>query len=303
MRVVIALGGNALLRRGEPMSVENQRANLQQAGAAIAEIADEHEVVITHGNGPQVGLLALQNEAYHEQPPAPLDVLDAETEGMVGYLLEQELGHRLPTKDLATLLTQVVVDPDDPAFLNPTKPIGPMYDYTQASELEGSRGWVMHRDGEGWRRVVASPRPHRIVEIDTIRLLVEHGVVVICAGGGGIPVVQAGEGGYRGVEAVIDKDLSAAFLARELHADALLLLTDVDAVYEDWGTERARPLSVATVAHLRRLGTPAGSMGPKIEAVSQFIGWGGRLAAIGALADAAAMLRGEAGTVLRGATG
>jgi carbamate kinase len=298
MRVVIALGGNALLRRGEPMDVARQRANLKRAASAIAEIAEEHEVVITHGNGPQVGLLALQNEAYTEAPAAPLDVLDAETEGMVGYLLEQELGHHLPSSELATLLTQVVVDPDDPAFLHPTKPIGPVY-HTQAGKLDGAKGWVMQRDGDGWRRVVASPRPHRIVEIDTIRLLVEHGVVVICAGGGGIPVVHAGDGGYRGVEAVIDKDLSAAFLASELRADALLLLTDVDAVYEDWGTDRARPISVTTLPYLRGLCAPAGSMGPKIEAVSQFIEWGGSLAAIGALQDAPALLRGEAGTVVR----
>lgn len=281
------------------MDVAGQRTNLQRAAIAIAEIAEEHEVVITHGNGPQVGLLALQNEAYAEAPAAPLDVLDAETEGMVGYLLEQALGHHLPSSGLATLLTQVVVDPDDPAFLHPTKPIGPVYDHQQAARLDGARGWVLRRDGDGWRRVVASPRPHRIVEIDTIRLLVEHGIVVICAGGGGIPVVHAGDGGYQGVEAVIDKDLSAAFLASELRADALLLLTDVDAVYEDWGTDRARPISVTTVPHLRRLHASEGSMGPKIEAVSQFMKWGGSLAAIGALEDSPALLRGEAGTVVR----
>lgn len=303
MRVVIALGGNALLRRGEPMDVATQRTNLKRAAAAIAEIVDEHHVVVTHGNGPQVGLLALQNEAYEEAPPAPLDVLDAETEGMVGYLLEQELGHHLPTRDLATLLTQVVVDPDDPAFLHPTKPIGPVYDRTTAHRLRAERGWVVAPDGDGWRRVVPSPHPHRIVEIGTIRLLVDRGIVVICAGGGGIPVVPAGDGGHRGVEAVIDKDLSAAFLASELCADALLLLTDVDAVYEDWGAPKARPLGLTTVAHLRGMQVPEGSMGPKIEAVCRFIEWGGRLAAIGALEDAPALLRGEAGTVVRGRHG
>ena len=303
MRVVIALGGNALLRRGEPMDIEIQRTNLKVAAAAIAEIAEDHQVVITHGNGPQVGLLALQNEACTEAPPAPLDVLDAETEGMVGYLLEQELGHHLPSGGLATLLTQVVVNPNDPAFLHPTKPIGPVYDAARVDELDARRGWVLRPDGAKWRRVVPSPRPHRIVEMDTIRLLVDSGVVVICAGGGGIPVVHSGDGGYRGVEAVIDKDLSAAFLASELKADALLLLTDVDAVYEDWGTPVQRALHVTTVADLRSLEAPTGSMGPKIEAACEFIERGGSLAAIGALADAAAMLRGEAGTVLHGATG
>jgi carbamate kinase len=300
MRVVIALGGNALLRRGEPLDVELQRRNLKVAAAAIAEIALEHEVVITHGNGPQVGLLALQNAAYPDAPAAPLDVLDAETEGMVGYLLEQELGHHLPAGRLATLLTQVVVDPDDPAFLHPTKPIGPVYDAEQARALEVSRSWVLRPDGAMWRRAVPSPRPRRIVEIDIIRLLVDAGIVVTCAGGGGIPVVHTGDGGYRGIEAVIDKDLSASFLGSELRADALLLLTDVDAVYEGWGTPEQRPLHETTAAELRSLGAPAGSMGPKVEAVCQFVEWGGSLAAIGALSDAAAMLRGEAGTVLRG---
>jgi carbamate kinase len=300
MRIVIALGGNALLGGGEPMDIALERANLKVAAEGIAEIAMDHQVVLTHGNGPQVGLLALQNEACTEAPAAPLDVLDAESEGMVGYLLEQELGHHLPSGNLATLLTQVVVDPDDPAFLHPTKPIGPVYEADQANELRTARGWSVRRDGAGWRRVVPSPRPRRIVEIDTIRLLVDNGIVVTCVGGGGIPVVHAGDGGYRGIEAVIDQDLSAAFLARELNAHALLLLTDVDAVYEDWGTAAQRPLKVTSVADLRSLDAAKGSMGTKIEAVCEFIHRGGSLAAIGALADAAAMLRGEAGTVLRG---
>jgi len=300
MRVVIALGGNALLRRGEPMDIELQRSNLKRAAVAIAEIAEHHQVVITHGNGPQVGLLALQNEAYQDSPSAPLDVLDAETEGMVGYLLEQELGHHLPSGRLATLLTQVVVDPEDPAFRRPTKPIGPVYDEATARQLADARGWTVRPDGDRWRRVVASPLPTRIVEIETIELLVRSGIIVTCAGGGGIPVVPDGHGGFRGVEAVIDKDRSAAFLAYELRADALLLLTDVDAVYEGWGTPASRPLHDTTVAHLRSLDAAEGSMGPKIDAVCQFIDAGGSLAAIGALDDAAALLRGEAGTVLRG---
>jgi carbamate kinase len=282
------------------MDVAVQRTNLKRAAVAIAEIAEEHDVVITHGNGPQVGLLALQNEAFADAPPAPLDVLDAETEGMVGYLLEQELGHHLPTRRLATLLTQVVVDPDDPAFVQPTKPIGPVYDLMTAHRLGSERGWTLARDGDCWRRVVPSPRPRRIVEIDTIKLLVDHDVVVICAGGGGIPVVPAGDGGYRGIEGVIDKDLSAAFLASELRADALLLLTDVDAVYEGWGTPEARALRNTDTTTLRSLDAPQGSMGPKIEAVCRFIDWGGSLAAIGGLEDAPALLRGDAGTVVRG---
>jgi carbamate kinase len=300
MRVVIALGGNALLRRGEPMDIEVQRANLKRAAVAIAEIAQDHQVVITHGNGPQVGLLALQNEAFEDAPPTPLDVLDAETEGMVGYLLEQELGHHLPSGRLATLLTQVVVDPHDPAFLHPTKPIGPLYDRATARQLAEARGWTVLLDSGGWRRVVPSPHPHRIVEIETIQLLVRNGIIVTCAGGGGIPVMHDGHGGYRGVEAVIDKDRAAAFLASELCADALLLLTDVDAVYDHWGTPAKRALHQTNVAHLRSLEASEGSMGPKIDAVCQFIEWGGSLAAIGALDDAPALLRGEAGTVLRG---
>jgi len=300
MRVVIALGGNALLRRGEPMDIELQRANLKRAAVAIAEIAEHHQVVITHGNGPQVGLLALQNEAYEDSPSAPLDVLDAETEGMVGYLLEQELGHHLPSGRLATLLTQVVVDPEDPAFRHPTKPIGPVYDEATARDLAEARGWTVQPDGERWRRVVPSPLPTRIVEIETIELLVRSDIIVTCAGGGGIPVIADGHGGFRGVEAVIDKDRSAAFLASQLRADALLLLTDVDAVYEGWGTPASRPLHDTTVAHLRSLDAAEGSMGPKIDAVCQFIDSGGSFAAIGTLDDAPALLRGEVGTVLRG---
>jgi carbamate kinase len=297
--VVIALGGNALMRRGEPLVIASQRANLRVAGQALAQIAREHRVVITHGNGPQVGLLALQNEAFADAGPSPLDVLDAESEGMVGYLLEQELGHHLPEGQLATLLTQVVVDPEDPAFQDPTKPIGPVYDERRAHVLASSRGWTVRPDGPGWRRVVPSPAPRRIVELATIELLVQHRVTVICAGGGGIPVVPTGDGGLRGVEAVIDKDRSAELLATELGADALLLLTDVDAVYEHYGEPDARALHNPTVDQLRALSVPAGSMGPKIEAICRFVERGGPLAAIGALTDAPALLRGGPGTVLR----
>ena len=228
MLVVIALGGNALLRRGEPMDAAIQRANVKVAAEAVAEVAEDHRVVLTHGNGPQVGLLALQNAAYEPVPSYPLDVLDAETEGMVGYLLEQELGRHLPEDRLATLLTQIVVDPHDPAFSNPTKFVGPVYEPRDARFLAHERGWAVAPDGDMWRRVVPSPQPQRIVELRTIQMLVDNGVTVTCAGGGGIPVVPDRLGGLRGVEAVIDKDLSAALLATELHADALLLLTDVE---------------------------------------------------------------------------
>ena len=300
MLVVVALGGNALLRRGEPLDAAVQRANVKVAAEAVAEIAAEHRVVLTHGNGPQVGLLALQNEAYTDVAAYPLDVLDAETEGMVGYLLEQELGRHLPRERLATLLTQVIVDPDDPAFTYPTKFVGPVYEARDARFLAHERGWTVAPDGDDWRRVVPSPEPRRIVELDTIRLLVDHGVTVTCVGGGGIPVVPDGLGGLRGVEAVIDKDLAAALLATELQADALLLLTDVDAVYAGWGTAEARPIRQTTPQALRALDLPAGSMGPKVEALCRFVEAGGRLAAIGALGDAASILTGGAGTILHG---
>lgn len=299
MLVVIALGGNALLRRGEGMDAAVQRANVKVAAAAVAEIAAEHAVVIVHGNGPQVGLLALQNEAYPEVPPYPLDVLDAETEGMVGYLLEQELGAHLPPERIATLLTQIVVAADDPAFDHPTKLIGPMYDEARAGRLADERGWTIARDGSGWRRVVASPRPRAIVELDTIRLLVSHGITVTCAGGGGIPVVREGSGALRGVEAVIDKDLAASLLARELEADALLLLTDVDGLHEGWESPPSHLIRDVDPAVLRSLPLPAGSMAPKAQACAEFVEATGRTAAIGALDDAAAVLRGDAGTQVR----
>ncbi len=296
--VVVALGGNALLRRGESLAAAVQRANVGVAARAVAAVAAEHRVVLTHGNGPQVGLLALQNEASTEVPPYPLDVLGAESEGMVGYLLEQELGRHLASERLATLLTQVVVDSDDPAFAHPTKPVGPTYDEAEARRLAQVRGWTVAPDGDRWRRVVPSPEPLRIVELDTIRILVDHDVLVTCTGGGGIPVVPDGLG-LRGVEAVIDKDRSAALLAEALGAEALLLLTDVDAVYHGWGTPAARPIGVATPGQLRELDAAAGSMGPKVDAACRFVERGGRWAAIGALADAVAILRGEAGTIVR----
>ena len=235
MLVVVALGGNALRRGGQPLEAAVLRANAARTAEAIAEVAAEHRVVLTHGNGPQVGLLALQNDACHEVAAYPLDLLEAESDGMIGYLLEQELGRHLPRERLATLLTQVIVAADDPAFRQPSRFVGPPYDEDRARSLAVQRGWTVAPDGPGWRRVVASPEPLEVAELHTIKLLVEHHVVVVCAGGGGIPVVRDRGGGLVGVEAVIDKDLSASLLAGDLDATALVLLTDVDGVYAGLG--------------------------------------------------------------------
>jgi carbamate kinase len=256
-------------------------------------------VVVTHGNGPQVGLLALQSEAYREVEAYPLDVLGAESEGMIGYLLEQGLENELGGRPVATLLTQVVVDAGDPAFRRPSKPIGPLYDEATAERLRAERGWSVAPDGDGYRRAVPSPDPRSIVELATIRLLLEAGVLVVCVGGGGIPVVAGEEGRLAGVEAVVDKDLAAALLASDLEAEALLLLTDVPAVEAGWGTAEARALGEASPAELRGMDWEPGSMGPKIEAACRFAERRNGLAAIGALEDAAAILRGERGTRIR----
>jgi carbamate kinase len=299
MRLVLALGGNALLRRGEALELETQRARVREAAAALAPLARRHELLLTHGNGPQVGLLALQAEAYPGLRPYPLDVLDAESEGLIGYLIEQELRNALPGRELATLLTQVEVAADDPAFATPRKPIGPVYPEVQAERLCAERGWRVARDGAGFRRVVASPRPRRILELATIRLLLDHGVIVVCAGGGGIPVAAASDGVLRGVEAVIDKDRSAALLAEGVRADGLLLLTDADGVYEGWNTPRARLLRSATSEMLGRLPFDPGSMAPKVEAACAFAERTGGFAAIGALGEAEAVAAGRAGTWIR----
>jgi carbamate kinase len=300
MRIVVALGGNALLRRRETPTAENQRRNVSRAAEALAPLAREHQLIITHGNGPQVGLLALQGAAGATGGGLPLDILDAETEGMIGYLIEQELTGRLPAgQQCATLLTQIEVDPEDPAFDSPSKPIGPVYDSEQAGRLARERGWAIGRDGEHYRRIVASPRPRRILELGVIGLLVDQGVIVICAGGGGIPVVRRADDSLIGVEAVIDKDAASALLASELGAGALLMLTDVDAVYLDWGKTQARPLYQVSVAEIREQVFAPGSMAPKVEAACDFLERGGGLVGIGALTDAQAILRGEAGTRIR----
>jgi carbamate kinase len=294
--VVVALGGNALIRRGERLDASVQRSNVKAAATTVARLAREHQVVVTHGNGPQVGLLALQTAAYDETDPYPIDVLDAESEGMIGYLVDQALANELPDRDVATLLTQVVVDRDDPAFERPTKPIGPLYDAETAQRIASRYGWTVAPDGDKWRRVVASPAPLDIVELRTIELLVDRGVVVVCSGGGGIPVAFDGSGTIRGIEAVIDKDASSALLAELLAADRLLLLTDVPGVALGYGTPAERLIRCASAQSLRREEFAEGSMGPKVAAACSFVERTGRDAAIGALEDAVDILAGRAGT-------
>ncbi|MGW8267871.1 MAG: carbamate kinase [Longimicrobiales bacterium] len=298
--VVIALGGNALLQRGEPVSAEIQRKNMRKAGASIAEVAKDHHVVLTHGNGPQVGLLALQEASYSDIFQNPLDVLGAETEGMIGYLIEQELSNRLPGREILTLLTRVEVDPLDPAFQNPSKPIGPVFDPEEARRIAAQRGWSLAPDGKGLRRVVPSPIPRDIIPAKIFRRLLVRGVLVICAGGGGIPVIWDEEKGWMGVEAVIDKDRTASLLAQEVGADALVMLTDVPAVQVGFGTPDARSIGRTTPSELRTLSQefPPGSMGPKITAAIEFVEATGGFAAIGSLSDAPAIVRQEAGTVV-----
>ena len=301
MRIVVALGGNALLRRGEPTTIAVQRANVRTACRALGPVARDHELVITHGNGPQVGLLALQSAAHDAAELTPLDVLGAESEGMIGYLVEQELGNVVPAeRHVATVLTMTEVDPADPAFADPTKPIGPRYEREEADRLAAERGWTMKPDGALFRRVVPSPLPRRIFELEPIRLLLEHGVTVVCAGGGGIPTTYAPELGrfLTGIEAVIDKDRASALLARELDADLLVLATDADAVHLAYGTRDDQAIERATPDRLAELSFPAGSMGPKVEAACDFVTTTGRHAVIGALDDLGALLDGRAGTAI-----
>ncbi|TPL43244.1 carbamate kinase [Mesorhizobium sp. B2-4-6] len=296
MLIVTALGGNALLRRGEPMTAENQRNNVKRAASALAALIGEgHSLVITHGNGPQVGLLALQAAAMNGSA-FPLDVLGAESAGMIGYVIEQELRNLIGSRLFATLLTQVKVDPLDPAFAQPTKPIGPVYVEETARQLAAKRNWTIAPDGDKWRRVVASPRPVEILEASVISLLVDRNVVVICGGGGGVPVVAREDGSLIGVEAVIDKDLASSLLARQLKADMLLMLTDVDAVYVGYGTPDARALRNVGARELSGKDFPAGSMGPKISAATEFVQATGNPAAIGRLEDATEIVERRKGT-------
>ncbi|AQU81506.1 MAG: carbamate kinase [Halomonas sp.] len=297
MRIVVALGGNALLRRGEPMTAEAQRGNIRIACEQIAKIAPNNELVIAHGNGPQVGLLALQGAAYTDVSAYPLDVLGAETEGMIGYMIEQELGNLLPFEvPLATLLTQVEVDLNDPAFQHPSKPIGPVYTAEEAERLAKEKGWSIAPDGDKFRRVVASPRPNRIFELLPIKWLLEKGAIVICAGGGGIPTAYDEHNKLHGVEAVIDKDLCSALLAEQLQADLLIIATDVDAAYVDWNGPNHKAIASAHPDVLNSMKFAAGSMGPKIAAACSYSRNTGKAAVIGSLADIEEILQGVAGT-------
>jgi carbamate kinase len=301
MLVVTALGGNALLRRGEAMTAENQRRNVRIAAEALAPIAKQHQLVVGHGNGPQVGLLALQGAAYGKVETYPFDVLGAQTEGMIGYMIEQELGNLLPfERPFATLLTMIEVDPDDPGFKNPTKFIGPVYSKEDADRLAAEKKWVFKQDGDKWRRVVASPMPKRIFELRPIKWLLEHNAVVIAAGGGGIPTMyeKGKERTLTGVECVIDKDFASELLARELNADLFIMLTDADSVYVDWGKPTQKAIRRASPAALLAMSFPAGSMGPKVEAACRFASATGKKAAIGALADLNKIIAGEMGTTV-----
>jgi carbamate kinase len=293
---VVALGGNALLRRGEPATAANQHLAARVAAEALAPASLAARLVVTHGNGPQVGLLALKEDAYADLAPYPLDVLDAESEGQIGYVIELELDNAIDHQDTVAVITRVLVDATDPGFAAPAKFIGPMYDEARAQELAAVRGWAVRPDGDGWRRVVASPEPLAVIQLEAIRRLVAEGFLVVCAGGGGVPVVDDGYGGHRGVEAVVDKDLASALLAIGLGADVLVLATDVEAVYSDWGGPDQRAIATASPACLREHDFAAGSMGPKVEAACRFVEAGGGRAAIGSLEQVEALIGGAAGT-------
>ena len=299
MRVVIALGGNAIARRGEDMTVENQRLNLREACQTLARTADEHELVITHGNGPQVGLQALRDASYTATRPYPLDVLGAETQGMIGYFIEIEMRNAMThSHKLTTILTLTVVDPADPAFSHPTKFVGPVYTDVEADALAEEKGWHFAQDGENIRRVVPSPVPQRVVQIDSVKRLLAAGHVVVSGGGGGIPVTLDDRGNMEGIEAVVDKDAATSVLAESIDADIFVMATDADAVFVDWGTPSARALSEVTTTELRSYDFVAGSMGPKVDAAVRFVEHTGRRAVIGRLSDLERLLAGTAGTTI-----
>ena len=295
--LVVALGGNALLKRGEPLEATAMLANVRRAAVQLARLAQRYRLVVTHGNGPQVGLLALQNAAYTAVRPYPLDVLDAESEGMIGYLLEQEIDNQLGAgRHVVTLLTRVEIDPADPAMNEPTKPIGPLYDLPTAQELARLRGWRFMRDGDLQRRAVPSPAPKRIVNLAAVQALLDRGMVVVCAGGGGIPVAASSDGGQHGVEAVIDKDAVSSLLARQLGADMLVIATDVHAVVQNWGTPAQHDIRSSSPQALRELQFATGSMAPKVEAACAFAEATGKPAIIGNLDDFDRFAGEEAGT-------
>jgi len=301
MRIVAALGGNALLERGEPPDSDVQEARVAAAAGSLARLAREHQLIISHGNGPQVGMLAIESAADPAlSHPYPFDTLGAQTQGMIGYWLVQAMQNVLPDRDVACLISRTLVRSDDPAFGSPAKFVGPVYPEADARRLAAANGWTIGQDGAKWRRVVPSPEPAALLDLAVIAGLAERATIVICCGGGGIPVVRTPAGQLRGVEAVVDKDLTAALLAQSVGADVLLLLTDVPAVEAGFGTPAARPIGRVTAAELRRTGTAfaGGSMGPKIEAACRFVESGGRMAAIGRLGDAAALLAGNAGTIV-----
>ncbi|MBK8294052.1 MAG: carbamate kinase [Solirubrobacterales bacterium] len=292
---VVALGGNALLPRGEAPEARFQLRAAREAAKKLALVVDSHRLIVTHGNGPQVGLLALMNDAFSEVDSYPLDVLDAESEGQLGYVIEMEIDNATNACDTVALITRVLVDEDDPAFDAPTKFIGSVYSEAEARELARDRGWSIAPDGESWRRVVPSPEPQSIIQLSAIRELVELGFLVVCAGGGGIPVVEVGDG-HRGVEAVIDKDLCSARLAADLDADLLVLATDVEAVFLNWGSPEQRAIGRTTPEKLRSQGFAAGSMGPKVEAACRMVEMTGGRAAIGSLDELGEMVEGTRGT-------
>lgn len=311
MRIVVALGGNALLRHEEPMTPAAQHTNVRIAALALADLARDHQIIVAHGNGPQVGLMALQAAAFAPQSPWPhstwphstwpVDILGAETEGMIGYLIEQEIMNALPFgASCATLLTRVEVDRDDPAFLTPTKPIGPVYPADKAKALSSEHNWPMIETDGGMRRVVPSPLPRAILGLHAIRLLVDAGVCVICAGGGGVPVMRKPDGGMEGVEAVIDKDRTAALLATALQADILLMLTDVEAIFANWGAPDQSIITDTTPDALQAMTFEAGSMAPKVASACSFVRAGGIVAGVGRLSDARAIVEGRAGTRIAG---
>lgn len=301
MKIVIALGGNALLKRGEPMTAENQRENVKTACAQIARVYDGNQLIITHGNGPQVGLLALQNNAYKEVPMYPLDVLGAETAGMIGYMIQQELSNTVPgSASIATVLTQIQVDPKDPAFQKPSKPVGPVYSKEEADKIAAEKGWTMAPDNDKYRRVVASPKPVNIFGLEPLKTLIDNKYIVICGGGGGIPTWVDDKGKQHGAEAVIDKDLATALLATLIDADLFVIATDVDGAYLDWGKPEQKRIALAAPDTALAFGFASGSMGPKIEAAANFAKATGKDAVIGALADIEQIVAGKAGTRISG---